>query len=134
LGYTFGRIGNFINGELFGRPTTVAWGMVFPQAPDPFLRHPSQLYEAFFEGILLFFVLWYLRQRVGLRGGMLPLYLVGYGGGRFVLEYFRQPDAHLGAVFLWFSMGQVLCFAMVLAGLALWVLLRRRAAAEAARR
>jgi phosphatidylglycerol:prolipoprotein diacylglycerol transferase len=134
LGYTFGRIGNFINGELFGRPTTVAWGMVFPQAPDPFLRHPSQLYEAFFEGVLLFAVLWYLRERIALRGGMLPLFLVGYGGIRFVLEFFRQPDAHLGAVFLGFSMGQVLCFAMVLAGLAIWVLLRRRASTEPVRR
>lgn len=134
LGYTFGRIGNFINGELFGRTTTVPWGMVFPQAPDPYLRHPSQLYEAFFEGILLFAVLWCLRTRVSLRGGMLPLYLAGYGGVRFVLEYFREPDVHLGAVFLGFSMGQVLCFAMMVTGLAIWVFLRRRASAEPLRR
>lgn len=134
LGYTFGRIGNFINGELFGRTTTVPWGMFFPQAPDPFLRHPSQLYEAFCEGVLLFAILWYLRKRISLRGGMLPLYLAGYGGIRFGLEFFRQPDAHLGAVFLGFSMGQVLCFAMLLAGLAVWCVLRQRASAKPLRR
>ena len=108
--------------------------MVFPQAPDRFLRHPSQLYEALFEGVLLFAVLWSLRRRVALRGGMLPLYLLGYGGVRFLLEFFSSTRCHLGTVWLGFSMGQVLCLAMVLAAAALWVFLRRLSPPEPARR
>jgi len=126
LGYTFGRIGNFINGELYGRITSAPIGMVFPQAPSSELRHPSQLYEAFFEGIFLFIVLWYLRNLKGPRGAMLAYYLVGYGTVRFVIEYFRQPDAHLGFVWLSFSMGQILCLLMILGGLLLFVFLWRR--------
>ena len=84
--------------------------------------------------LISFAILWYLRKRISLRGGMLPLYLAGYGGIRFGLEFFRQPDAHLGAVFLGFSMGQVLCFAMLLAGLAVWCVLRQRASAKPLRR
>ena len=79
LGYTFGRLGNFINGELFGRATTVPWGMFFPTAPNRELRHPSQLYEAFFEGIVLFIVLWSLRKRRPFRGFHLAVYIIGYG-------------------------------------------------------
>jgi len=126
LGYTFGRIGNFINGELYGRVTTAPIGMYFPLAPGPELRHPSQLYEAFFEGIFLFVILWNLRKRQGPRGVMLAYYLFGYGAVRFVLEYFRQPDVQLGFVWLSFSMGQILCSAMMLAGVLLFVFLRRR--------
>ncbi|MDF1593638.1 MAG: prolipoprotein diacylglyceryl transferase [Desulfobacterales bacterium] len=126
LGYTFGRIGNFINGELYGRITSAPIGMVFPQAPRSELRHPSQLYEAFFEGIFLFIVLWSLRNLKGPRGAMLAYYLVGYGTVRFVIEYFRQPDAHLGFVWLSFSMGQILCLLMILAGLLLFVFLWQR--------
>lgn len=126
LGYTFGRIGNFINGELYGRITSASIGMVFPQAPSPELRHPSQLYEAFFEGIFLFIVLWNLRNLKGPRGAMLAYYLVGYGSVRFVIEYFRQPDAHLGFVWLSFSMGQILCLLMMMGGLLLFVFLWRR--------
>ena len=116
LGYTFGRLGNFINGELFGRVTTHPIGMFFPFAPGPGRRHPSQLYEAFFEGIVLFLVLWAVKSRVTTRGAMLALYLMGYGLVRFFIEYARQPDAHLGFVFLSFSMGQLLCLAMILVG------------------
>ncbi|MEW6672310.1 MAG: prolipoprotein diacylglyceryl transferase [Thermodesulfobacteriota bacterium] len=126
LGYTFGRIGNFINGELYGRITSAPIGMFFPQAPSPELRHPSQLYEAFFEGIFLFIVLWNLRKLKGPRGAMLAYYLFGYGAVRFFIEYFRQPDAHLGFVWLSFSMGQILCALMMLGGLILFIFLRRR--------
>lgn len=117
--YTFGRLGNFINSELWGRATTVPWGMYFPTG-DQTLRHPSQLYEAFGEGILLFLILWPLRNRFRTPGAMLPLYLIGYGAVRFIIEFFREPDAHLGFVFLKFSMGQLLCIAMMAVGALLW--------------
>lgn len=118
LGYTFGRLGNFINGELYGRVTTHPVGMYFPSAPGTGLRHPSQLYEAFFEGILLFIFLWAMRKRRHPRGAMLAFYLIGYGTVRFFIEFFREPDSHLGFVWGTFSMGQVLCLAMVLTGIA----------------
>ena len=126
LGYTFGRIGNFINGELYGRVTTAPIGMIFPQAPNHALRHPSQLYEAFFEGIFLFLLLWSLRRRVRLPGAMLGLYLIGYGTVRFFIEFFRQPDAHLGFVLSFFSMGQVLCVLMIGVGFLLLIILKYR--------
>jgi len=116
LGYTFGRIGNFINGELFGRPTAAAWGMYFPADPARQLRHPSQLYEACGEGLLLFVLVWGLRNRPGLKGALLGLYLMGYGVVRFGIEFFRQPDPQLMYVLGPFSMGQVLCGLMVLLG------------------
>ncbi|MFO7716316.1 prolipoprotein diacylglyceryl transferase [Desulfosarcina sp.] len=116
LGYTFGRLGNFINGELYGRVTTLPVGMYFPGAAGTGLRHPSQLYEAFFEGIVLFCVLWSIKGRIRTPGAMLGLYLIGYGLVRFFIEYARQPDAHLGFIFLSLSMGQLLCAAMMLAG------------------
>lgn len=120
-GYTFGRIGNFINGELWGRITNAPIGMYFDSAPGNDLRHPSQLYEAFGEGIVLFVLLWLLRNRFRTSGSMLALYLIGYGGIRFIIEYFREPDAQLGFVFLSFSMGQLLCSAMIAAGVILWI-------------
>jgi phosphatidylglycerol:prolipoprotein diacylglycerol transferase len=126
LGYTFGRLGNFINGELYGRVTTRLIGMHFPTAPGSELRHPSQLYEAFFEGIVLFLVLWFLKSRVRTRGVMLSLYLMGYGLVRFFIEYTRQPDDHLGFVLFQLSMGQVLCLVMIVAGAGLLIFLRRR--------
>ena len=125
LGYTFGRLGNFINGELYGRVTTLPIGMVFPAAPDGQLRHPSQLYEAFFEGIFLFVVLWSLRRKVHVKGATLAYYLIGYGTVRFCIEFVRQPDAHLGSVMFFMSMGQVLCLLMILAGLTLHHFLKR---------
>lgn len=126
LGYTFGRLGNFINGELFGRVTTHPIGMFFPFAPGSGRRHPSQLYEAFFEGIVLFIVLWAVKNRVTTRGAMLALYLMGYGLVRFFIEYTRQPDAHLGFIFFSLSMGQLLCLAMILAGGVLLLYLKKQ--------
>jgi len=119
LGYTFGRIGNFINGELYGRITDVPWGMYFPLAPDPRLRHPSQLYEALFEGIFLFTLLWSIRKRPLPRGAMLPLYLVGYGAVRFVIEFFRAPDAWIGFEVGRLTRGQLLCLGMMVVGVLL---------------
>ena len=131
VAYAFGRLGNFINGELWGRTTDVPWGMYFLTG-DHVLRHPSQLYEAFGEGILLFFILWPLRNKVRTPGAMLPLYLIGYGAIRFIIEYFRQPDEQfrqpgeqIGFVFLNLSMGQLLCLAMILAGALLLLYLKK---------
>lgn len=117
LGYTFGRLGNFINGELYGRETTVAWGMVFPDDPQHLLRHPSQLYEAGLEGIFLFLLLWLWRRHAPWSGFLVGLYLIGYGTVRFFIEYVREPDAHLGLIFNLFSMGQLLCLGMILLGM-----------------
>ncbi len=127
LGYTFGRIGNFINGELYGRPTDLLWGMVFPFDPLHVARHPSQLYEAFFEGIFLFAVLWTIRRKFSFTGAIFALYIAGYGAVRFFIEFFREPDSHLGFVFGPFSMGQMLCLAMVAAGTALFGLRKMQA-------
>lgn len=155
LGYTFGRLGNFLNGELYGRITTVPWGMVFPRAQKfsssiqwvqefaaqagivtegmrfvNLPRHPSQLYEAFAEGIIVFLILWNLRKRKTHDGLLSGLYLICYGTVRFIIEYFREPDADLGyriahdanaAIYtntslLNFTTGQVLCFLMIMFG------------------
>jgi phosphatidylglycerol:prolipoprotein diacylglycerol transferase len=125
LGYTFGRLGNFINGELYGRITSAPVGMYFPLAPEKALRHPSQLYEAFFEGIFLFGVLWSIRKINAPKGAMLAFYLIGYGAVRFLIEFYREPDAHLGFVAGSFSMGQVLCTGMIAAGVLLFFGLAR---------
>lgn len=117
LGYMFGRIGNFLNNELWGRSTDFVLGMQVSGA-DAFLRHPSQLYEAFFEGLVLFLVLWFVREKSWARGRFLGLFLVGYGVFRFLIEYVREPDAQLGLLTLGLSMGQILCLAMILGGIA----------------
>jgi len=113
LGYTFGRIGNFTNGELFGRITTMPWGMYFPLDQTHSLRHPSQLYEAFFEGIFLFVVLWLMKKKKYGDGWLLGLYIFGYGFVRFLMEFFREPDFMVGPI----SIGQVLCALMMAAGI-----------------
>jgi phosphatidylglycerol:prolipoprotein diacylglycerol transferase len=125
LGYTFGRLGNFMNGELYGRVTTAPIGMYFPQAAETALRHPSQLYEAFFEGIFLFVILWRIRKIQKPRGAMLAFYVIGYGTVRFFIEFYRQPDAHIGFIFLSLSMGQVLCALMIAGGIGLYLYLRQ---------
>jgi phosphatidylglycerol:prolipoprotein diacylglycerol transferase len=122
LGYTFGRLGNFINGELYGRITNVSWGMYFPSDPEGLLRHPSQLYEAFFEGIFLFVLLWMLRKKKWFKGYLSSLYLIGYGAVRFVIEFFREPDDHLGLILGNFTMGQILCLVMIIGGGIIWMM------------
>jgi phosphatidylglycerol:prolipoprotein diacylglycerol transferase len=128
LGYTFGRLGNFINGELWGRVTDHPIGMYFPLSPDPdLLRHPSQLYEAFFEGIFLFAVFLLLRRLKLPKGSMFPAYIFGYGFVRFFIEFFREPDRHLGFVLMGkFSRGQELCAAMMIFAVGLYLWLRSR--------
>ncbi|AGT42644.1 prolipoprotein diacylglyceryl transferase [Treponema pedis] len=156
LGYTFGRFGNFANGELYGRITTSGIGMIFPQVPESdkfFLgeewvrafaekagiavqegasiinlpRHPSQLYEAFFEGIVLWAILWFLRKKKPFNGFLVCVYTLGYGLFRFFIEYFRQPDANMGYkisasgstnIYIYeswknISTGQIFCFIMI---------------------
>lgn len=173
LGYTFGRLGNFLNGELYGRITTAPWGVVFPAVPrserfsssiewvadfmrqigmeatDALVnlpRHPSQLYEAAFEGLILFAILWLVHRRKPFDGFIGGLYTIGYGAFRFLIEYFREPDADIGfrnsenpiytfTSFADISTGQILCAMMILGGICVlvgsWLLSRRRAAAAA---
>jgi phosphatidylglycerol:prolipoprotein diacylglycerol transferase len=121
----FGRIGNFINGELYGRVTDVPWAMIFPRV-DSLPRHPSQLYESALEGWALFGILWWLKDKKLPSGGLLALFLSLYGLFRFFVEFFREPDPQLGFVLGPFSMGQVLCSFMIAGGAALLVYLRSR--------
>jgi len=155
LGYTFGRLGNFINAELYGRVTTGPLGMIFPNAATlpakenwvreaaektgvaltgayvNLPRHPSQLYEMVFEGIILWAIIWFFRNRKPFKGFLVGLYFLGYGFFRFIIEYFREPDSHLGYPLefvkstlptayshppLSFSTGQIFCFFMILFG------------------
>ena len=115
IGLGFGRIGNFINGELFGRATDIEWCMVFPSG-GPACRHPSQLYEAFLEGLLLLLVLSLMAKRPTPPGTMFWSFIAGYGICRFIVEFFREPDAHLGLIIGSFSMGQLLSLPMVVLG------------------
>jgi phosphatidylglycerol---prolipoprotein diacylglyceryl transferase len=120
-GLAAGRLGNFINGELWGRVAdpSLPWGMVFRGAGD-LPRHPSQLYQFLLEGLLLFVLLWLYARRPRRMGEVSAAFLVGYGAMRFTAEFFREPDAHLGLLGLGLSMGQWLSLPMVLAGLLLW--------------
>jgi len=166
LGYTFGRLGNFINAELYGRVTAAPWGMVFPEestrlfsAYDPLAqemaaktgteitgafinlpRHPSQIYEAFLEGIVLWALIWFFRNRKPFKGFLIGLYFLGYGTLRFFIEYFREPDSALGYRIEFvkstlppafghplfsFTTGQILCFIMILFGVT-WLIIASR--------
>lgn len=116
IGLGFGRLGNFINGELYGRPTDVEWCMVFPSG-GPACRHPSQLYEAGLEGVLLFTVLWLIGRRPTPRGTILWSFITGYGVSRLIVELFREPDQHMGFVLGPITMGQMLSAPMVLLGI-----------------
>ncbi len=135
IGLGLGRIGNFMNAELFGRVTEVPWAMIFPGG-GPLPRHPSQLYEVLLEGVCLFVILWSLKARPWQKehapgwphGSMLALFLILYGSFRFGVEFFREPDPQLGRVFAAMTMGQVLSMAMVISGIILWTW--RRKAAE----
>jgi phosphatidylglycerol:prolipoprotein diacylglycerol transferase len=118
-GLFFGRIGNFINGELWGRVTDVPWAMIFP---DPLAegkpRHPSQLYEAFLEGLVLFIIVWWYSAKPKPAGAVSGVFLIGYGVFRFLVEFVREPDIKKPFVaFGWVTMGQVLCLPMILGGL-----------------
>ncbi len=115
IGICLGRIGNFINGELFGKPASVPWAMVFPQGGS-LPRHPSQLYEAFFEGFLLFAVLWIYKDKKKRDGDVFAMFLILYGLFRTFCEFFRLPDTQLGYVLGPLSMGQVLSLIMVVIG------------------
>lgn len=125
-GYFFGRLGNFLNGELYGKITSKPWGMYF----DGSLRHPTQLYEACAEGIGLFFLLWTLRNSEKMKGIFLPLYLVGYGTARFIIEFFRVPEKNDGFSLTYISLGQLLSLVLIVVGLA-WSLRRWRKSAVA---
>ncbi len=125
IGLGLGRIGNFINGELYGRATGMPWGMVFPGGgPSP--RHPSQLYESLLEGFVLFVLLWSVRKKPWKKdrswphGSILALFLIGYGCLRIVVENFREPDQQLGYLFNLVTMGQLLSGLMVICGLLVW--------------
>jgi phosphatidylglycerol---prolipoprotein diacylglyceryl transferase len=126
-GLMLGRIGNFINGELFGRVTTLPWGVVFPGGGD-LPRHPSQLYESFFEGPVLFAILWMFRKRLRQPGELLSVFLVLYGLFRFTIEFCREPDPQLGFIVSWLTMGQILCLAMIVSGVGLFAYLHARGA------
>jgi phosphatidylglycerol:prolipoprotein diacylglycerol transferase len=126
IGYCAGRIGNFINGELWGRVTDVPWGMVFPGGgPDP--RHPSQLYQAFLGGVVIFTILYFYSNKPRPTMAVSGLFAALFGAYRFTVEFFRQPDAHLGFIaFDWLTMGQLLSAPLVPLGIALMVLAYRR--------
>ncbi len=133
LGYFFGRMGNFLNGELYGRATEKWWGMYFPSSAvetrliaslqtnaSLHLRHPSQLYEAFLEGIILFIIFWSIRNKKIFQGKFLALYLIGYALMRFVGEFYRQPDEQISFLFNSLTLGQLFSLIMFLSGLALF--------------
>jgi len=128
IGLGAGRIGNFINGELWGRTTDVPWGMVFPYAGE-LPRHPSQLYQAGMEGLFLFLILWFYSNKPRPTMAVSGLFLIGYGIFRIVAEFFRQPDAHIGYLALgWLTEGQLLSLPMVIAGVILMLFAYRRQA------
>ncbi|WP_259649143.1 prolipoprotein diacylglyceryl transferase [Delftia sp. UME58] len=121
-GLAAGRVGNFINGELWGRFASpeLPWAMVFPQSGSMLPRHPSQVYQFLLEGLLLFVLLWLYARKEHKPGQVAAVFLVGYGAFRFIAEYFREPDDFLGLLSLGMSMGQWLCVPMVIGGIAMW--------------
>jgi phosphatidylglycerol:prolipoprotein diacylglycerol transferase len=125
VGLGLGRIGNFINGELYGRPTDVPWGIIFPGGGE-LPRHPSQLYEAFLEGLVLFFIVRIMARRSDVTGIPAWTFCAGYGLFRFIVEFFRQPDAQIGTFLDFFSMGQLLSLPMFLVGSIMIFRLSRR--------
>lgn len=117
IGLGAGRIGNFINGELWGKTTSAPWGMIFPSG-GPLTRHPSELYEFLLEGVLFFIILWWFSSKPRPAYAVSGLFLLCYGSFRFFVEFFREPDAQLGYLFGgWLTMGQLLCIPMILVGL-----------------
>jgi phosphatidylglycerol:prolipoprotein diacylglycerol transferase len=131
IGLGFGRLGNFINGELLGRPSDLPWAMVFP-AGGPIPRHPTQLYESLAEGLLLFTIMWSLRKKPFKDGMMIAFFFLFYGILRFLIEFFKEPDPQIGFLFRYFTMGQILCMAMIAASIVMILYLNRNAAAQTA--
>ncbi|MCY7314333.1 MAG: prolipoprotein diacylglyceryl transferase [Rubrivivax sp.] len=131
-GLAAGRVGNFINGELWGRPAdaSLPWAMAFPQSGSLVPRHPSQIYQFLLEGLLLFALLWLYGRRERAQGQVAAAFVVGYGVLRFIAEYFREPDSFLGTLALGMSMGQWLCLPMMAGGSWLWWWCGHRAAAR----
>ncbi|MFZ0257409.1 MAG: prolipoprotein diacylglyceryl transferase [Gammaproteobacteria bacterium] len=130
-----GRIGNFINGELWGKPTDLPWGIVFPSPQaEGLARHPSQLYQAFLEGLVLFMLLWIFSRKPRPTMAVSGLFLVGYGTARFLVEFVRVPDPHIGYLaFGWFTMGQLLTLPMLVFGaLLFWLAYRKGSLAPSA--
>jgi len=125
IGLGLGRIGNFINGELYGRVSDLPWAMIFPKG-GPLPRHPSQLYESTLEGGVLFIILWFLKDKRLPTGGLLPAFLFLYGCFRFFVEFFREPDAHLGFIWGPLTMGQILTSFMIVGGILLFIFLKVR--------
>ena len=128
IGLGLVRIGNFLNGELYGKATNGEWGFIFPTDPFGLLRHPSQLYESFGEGLLLFLVLLLISRLSKVRGVVSSSFLIFYGLIRFIIEFYRQPDAHIGYIaFDLLSMGQILCLPMILIGIIMFIYSRKTA-------
>ncbi len=125
-GLFWGRLGNFINGELYGRPTTAFLGVIFPNGGGLAPRHASQLYEAFLEGILLTIVLWIVKSKTKIYGILSAVFIAGYGLFRFVVEFYREPDSQLGYYFGFLTMGQILCFIMIFVGIGVGFYARSR--------
>lgn len=124
-GMFLGRIGNFINGELYGRITNSTVGIIFPQS-GPYPRHASQLYEAFLEGLLLGLILWLAKQKIKVYGILSGLFVSLYGVFRFIVEFFREPDSQLGYYFGFITMGQILCFLMILSGIGMMIYSKKK--------
>lgn len=125
IGLATGRFGNFINGELWGRVTdlqSTPWAMIFPSDSEQAYRHPSMLYECILEGIVLFIILYFFSRKPRPRMAVSGLFLLGYGSFRFIVEYYREPDAHLKELAEFLSMGQILSLPMIIVG-AIWMLL-----------
>lgn len=125
-GLFFGRLGNFINGELYGRPTNSWVGIIFPNGGGLYPRHASQLYEAILEGLVLSAILWFMKGRTKIYGMIGAVFVGGYGVFRFIVEFFREPDTQLGYYFGVFTMGQILCFLMILAGIFIYLFYKKK--------
>ncbi len=116
----FGRIGNFINGEIYGKPSNLPWAMIFPRG-GPVPRHPTQLYECIFTGLFLFLFMWSIRKKPLAPGRKFALFLILYGVLRFLFEFLREPAQSFPLLFGWMTMGQILCVFMILAGIIVWI-------------
>tara|TARA_B100000287_G_C20624126_1_gene777076 strand:- start:609 stop:1406 length:798 start_codon:yes stop_codon:yes gene_type:complete len=126
IGLGLVRIGNFLNGELWGRPTDQNWGFIFPNDPFGYARHPSQLYESVGEGLILFLILYIINKKTEIHGVLCSSFLIFYGSIRFIIEFYREPDSHIGYLISdTLSMGQVLCIPMIITGLIAYIYSKR---------